>query len=117
MVSVIATLHIWSGYDSIACSCFTAGVHVQLQGKLLDQDNFSVKPDDEFLELFADVVGSQWPSLAASLALSEEEIMEVRKGDVSQRECAFKMLHKWVSTSDATYGQLRHKLMTFSMFD
>ena len=116
MVSAIAILQIWSGYDSIACSWFTAGVHVQVQEKLLDQDNFSVKPDEEFLELFAGVVGSQWPSLAASLPLSEEEIMEVRKGDVSQRECAFKMLNKWVSTSDATYGQLHHQLMTFSMF-
>ena len=116
MVSALVILHIWSGYDSVACSCFTAGVHVQLQEKLLCQDNFSVKPDEEFLELFAGVVGSQWPSLAASLVLSEEEIMEVRKGDVSQRECAFKMLHKWVSTSDATYGKLRHTLMTFSMF-
>ena len=76
-----------------------------------------MKPDEEFLELFAGVVGSQWPSLAASLPLSEEEIMEVRKGDVSQRKCAFKMLHKWVSTGDATYGQLCHKLMTFSMFE
>ena len=113
----MAILQIWSGYDSVPWSCFTAGVHVQLQEKLLDQDNFSVKPDDEFLELFAGVVGSQWPSLAASLPLSEEEIMEVRQGDVSQRECVFKMLHKWVSTSDATYGQLRHRLMTFSMFE
>ena len=113
----MAILQIWSGYDSVPWSCFTAGVHVQLQEKLLDQDNFSVKPDDEFLELFAGVVGSQWPSLAASLPLSEEEIMEVRQGDVSQRECVFKMLHKWASTSDATYGQLRHRLMTFSMFE
>ena len=116
MVSAIAILQIWSGYDSVACSCFTAGVNVQLQEKLLDQDNFSVAPDEEFLKLFAGVVGSQWPSLAACLPLNEEDIMEVKKVDVSQRECAFKMLNKWVSTSDATYGQLRHKLMTFSMF-
>ena len=96
---------------------FTAGVHVQLQEKLLSQDNFSVKPDEEFLKLFAGVVGCQWPSLAVSLSLREEEIAEVRKRDLSEQGHAFKMLHKWVSTKEnATYGHLRHKLTTLSLF-
>ena len=96
---------------------FTAGVHVQLQEKLLSQYNFSLKPDEEFLKLFAGVVGCQWPSLAASLSLREEDIAEIRKGDLFQQEHAFKMLHKWVSTKkNATYGHLRHKLTTLSLF-
>ena len=70
----------------------------------------------EFLELFARVVGSRWPSLAASLSLSDEEIGEVRKEGGSPQDCAFLMLEKWSSREDATYAQLCQMLKMISLF-
>ena len=96
--------------------CFI-GVAVHLQGIILEQDNFSVKPDVEFMELFAGVLGPLWPSLAASLSLSEDEIAQLRRGDVSPQQRALDMLRMWVSTrEDATYGQLCQKLKALSLF-
>ena len=50
-----------------------------MQAKLLDSSNNSAKPDTAFLEAFADIVGSHWPSLASALSLKEEEIEDVTK--------------------------------------
>ena len=82
----------------------------------------------EFLEAFAGVVGFKWPSLAASLFLTEDEIEEVRKewfsqldqpvkGEVLlQQGYALLMLKKWASRKDATYGRLRQTLKTSLLF-
>ena len=75
-----------------------------------------MQPDEDFLGLFAGVVGSNWLSLAASLSLSESEIEEVRGEGHSQQDCALKMLKKWVSKPDATYGQLYQTLRARSLF-
>ena len=103
--------------------CFTitildiVGIHVQLQEKMLKLSNQALKPDEEFLKSFSSVVGSRWPSLALSLALSEVEI-EGLKGNVglSQQELAFQMLINWASREEATYGQLCHTLKSISLF-
>ena len=58
---------------------FCSGDVIGLQEKLLTPQYHDLKPDVEFLESFAGVVGSKWPSLAASLSLNDEEIEEVRK--------------------------------------
>ena len=93
-----------------------AGVHVQLQEQLLNRDNSTVKPDKKFLELFAEVVGSQWPSLAVSLSLEEDE-MEDTRGSCSQTNHAFTMLSRWASGGeDATFGKLCQILKTPSFF-
>ena len=42
-----------------------------LQEKLLEPQFFSAKPDEEFLQSLAGLVGSRWPSLA--LPVSERE--------------------------------------------
>ena len=91
---------------------------MQLQEKILDKDNHSHKPDEEFLQSFADVVGSKWPSLATSLSLSASAIEEVREEGSSEQHhvLALKMLRRWVLRKDATYGQLYQALATPSLF-
>ena len=69
----------------------------------------------EFLESFACVVGSMWPSLATSLSLSDEEIEEV-KNDSSPQCSALRMLQKWCLDENSTYGQLYQALKTMLLF-
>ena len=89
---------------------------VGLQEKLLSSQCHDVKPDVPFLESFAGVLGSKWPSLAASLSLSGDEMEEVRMEEGSPQEFALRMLKKWFSREDATYGQLCQALKTISLF-
>ena len=96
--------------------CYFTGVAIQLQQKLLDPQNHDVTPDAEFLSAFAGVVGSKWPSLAATLSLSADEIMEVKREETSVQDHALKMLNTWASREDATYGKLCHSLKTISLF-
>ena len=96
-------------YKPCLYSC--SGDITRLQEKLLEPQYHDLKPDVEFLESFAGVVGSRWPSLAASLSLSGDAI-EVKEGGYPQ-DCAFSMLMKWSSREDATYGQL-HQALLFS---
>ena len=92
------------------------GAHVDLQKKLLDQQNYHLKPGSGFLQSFIDVVGSKWPSLASSLSLSGEEIANVKEEGLTQQDCALKMLMKWSAKEDATYGQLYQVLKTIPLF-
>ena len=96
------------------CTLSSAGTHVKLQQKLLDKENHPLKPDEEFLEMFAGEMKSKWPLLAASLSLSEGEIEEVKA--LPQPQQALQMLRKWVSREDATYGQLYQQLVSISLF-
>ena len=98
----------------------SAGTAVQLQEKLLEPDaaKNALKPDLEFLDLFSGVVGRQWPSLAASLSLSETEMQEVKeRGEgLSDKDRALQMLRKWVSCEDTTYSKLCQNLKNVSLF-
>ena len=94
--------------------CLYIDLHTQLQKMLLAKKTRDVQPDVEFLESFAGVVGSLWPSLAVSLCLSESEIEEVKQ--LPQQHQALRMLQMWVSREDATYGQLYQRLKTVSLF-
>ena len=84
---------------------------------MLCEETQALKPDEEFLHSLSGLLGSRWPSLAASLSLSEGKI-EGLKGKVglSQQELAFQMLKIWASREEATYGQLCCKLKTISLF-
>ena len=94
---------------------FTAA-HVDLQEKLLDEQKHHLTPDEEFLQSFADVVGSKWPSLASSLSLSADEIANVKEEGLTQQDCALRMLKKWSAKEEATYGQLYQVLKTIPLF-
>ena len=95
----------------------TVGLHIQLQEKLLGEENEALKPDEEFLHSLSVLVGSRWPSLAVSLALSEGDIEGLKgKVGVSQQELALHMLKIWTLKENATYGQLCRKLKTISLF-
>ena len=90
-----------------------------MQAKLLDSSNNSAKPDTAFLETFADIVGSHWPSLASALSLKEEEIEDVTKREEEGLTPASQALHvlmTWVSKDAATYGELCHILKTIFLF-
>ena len=106
---------------SLHC-CYTsslslsAGVHIRLQKTLFDKQNHPLKPDVQFLELFAGEVEGKWPLLAASLSLTESEIEQVKREGLPQKDQALQMLKKWVSKEGATYGQLYQQLVTISMF-
>ena len=95
-----------------------SGLQVGLQEKLLHNDNHSLKPDEEFLQSFADVVGSTWPSLVTCLSLSGSAIEEMREEGSSEQHhvLALKMLRKWALREDATYGQLYQTLTAPSLF-
>ena len=64
---------------------------------------------------FADVVVTKnlWPSLAASLSLSER--CETEEG-LSLQDHALQTLTRWAASEDATYGQLYNTLKTVSFY-
>ena len=94
-----------------------SGQHIQLQKTLLSPEQRDLKPDQQFLELFAAEVGSKWPSLASALSLTSSEVEEVKKcKQCSHQEHALQVLKKWVEREDATYGQLCHKLKAIPLF-
>ena len=94
---------------------FCSGDVARLQEKLLASQYRDLKPDVNFLEALAAVVGPKWPSLATFLSLTGEEIEEVRKEGGSPHS-AFWMLEKWSSREDATYAQLCQILKMISLF-
>ena len=97
--------------------CFCLGAEVQVQEKLVDPKNHLLKPSTEFLESFAGVVGSKWPSLAVSLGLTEKEMEELKTENLSTQDSAGEMLTRWASRDEATYGLLCLKLRTISLFN
>ena len=104
--------------QTLIMSMFIIGNHIEVQKKLLDSECHAQRPEEEFLELFAGVVGSKWLSLASLLSLTSDEVEEVRRGEegFTQKDHALLMLKKWTSKKEATYGQLYHKLKTISLF-
>jgi hypothetical protein len=80
----------------------------------LDPLKSDSKPDDNFLQIFAKIVGSHWPHLASQLSLSTRDIMEElkRRERSSPADQALYMLQKWKSKEEATYGLLCERLRT-----
>ena len=90
-----------------------------LQEKLLEPDNASDLVTDDFLREFAAVVASKWPSLASLLSFSTAEIEQIKIDIIKDpTEQALYMLRAWRTRrrGDATYGGLRSKLKTISLF-
>ena len=84
---------------------------------MLSKENEALKPDEEFLRSFSAVVGSNWPSLALSLSLSEEEIKGLKeKVGLSQQDLALQMMKTWLTKEGSTYSELCLKLKTISLF-
>ena len=96
---------------------FLLGEHIEIQKKLLESE--CGIPEEEFLRLFASIVSSKWPYLAALFSFGGSEIEEVRQeGEgLSQSDHALLMLSKWASREGATYGQLYKKLKPASVFE
>ena len=111
---------IWNMYTGavfdVVCVLVSSGAQIQLQEKLLSPEMSTLKPDLPFLELFAGVVDSKWPSLASILSLTSE--IEEVKGEgegLSQHDHALLMLKKWAARDDASYGQLCQRLKTIAL--
>ena len=93
-------------------------VDVLLQKKIVK--NSSLRPDEDFLQSFAVVIGSRWQCLASPLSLTSEDIASIKRdtrGAEPTRQ-ALVMLQKWATRETATYGQLRERLSicTLSVF-
>ena len=91
---------------------------MNLQDKILSEDNSTVRPDSDFLQSFAAIVGSRWQCLASPLSLTSEDIVSIKRetrGAEPTRQ-ALAMLQKWAASETATYGQLRERLCTLSVF-
>ena len=91
-----------------------AGEVISIQEKLIDPQYSSHEPEDDFLQTFAVIVGSEWPHLASLLSISTRDIMDELKGRerLSQTDQALYMLQKWKSKEEATYGVLCERLRT-----
>ena len=91
-----------------------SGSDIQLQEKLLSPQNRTLKPNKEFLTSFVDVVVTKclWPSLAASLSLSESLQEEV---GASRKDHALQVLSGWADREEATYGELCRALKTLTL--
>ena len=92
-------------------------IDVPLQRKILE-NNSSVCPDKDFLQSFAAIIGSRWQCLASPLSLTSEDIVSIKRetrGAEPTRQ-ALVMLQKWAARETATYGQLRERLRTLSVF-
>ncbi len=90
-----------------------------LQEKIFCKNNSSLLPDEDFLQLFAAIIASRWQCLASPLSLTSEDIVSIKRearGAEPIRQ-ALVMLQKWASRETATYGQLREKLRTLSVFN
>ena len=87
---------------------------IEVEKKLLDSNCHAQKPDEEFLESLAGVVGSKWSSLASLLSLTSDEVQEEGLPPIDR---ALLILKKWISKEGSTYGQLYHSLKAISLFE
>ncbi len=92
-------------------------IDVPLQRKILENDS-SVCPDKDFLQSFAAIIGSRWQCLASPLSLTSEDIVSIKRETrgVEPTRQALIVLQKWAARETATYGQLRERLRTLSVF-
>ena len=91
---------------------------VPLQDEILNEMNTHCRPDSNFLQSFAAIIGSRWQCLASPLSLTSEDIVSIKRetrGAEPTRQ-ALAMLQKWAASETATYGQLRERLCTLSVF-
>ena len=93
---------------------FTLLTDVPLQDKILNEVNTHSRPDSNFLQSFAAIIGSRWQCLASPLSLTSEDIVSIKGADPTRQALA--MLQKWAASETATYGQLRERLCTLSVF-
>ena len=77
-------------------------VEVALQTQLLNKDNANTELDDIFLRMFAEVAGEQWPSLAALLSHTVQDIEAFER----EQHPALCMLRGWKQSTSPTYGHL-----------
>ena len=102
----------------LCTSYIRLGDVIALQEKLIEPQYSNQKPDDDFLQSFAGIVGNRWPSLASLLPLTPIDIEQIKreKERLSQARQALRMLRKWNSRGNASYGQLLESLKTVPLF-
>ena len=95
----------------------STGVKINIQEKLLESQYSSQKPDDDFLQSFAGVIGNHWLSLAYLLSCPAHEVeFKTEEERTSQADQALHMLRRWTLKGEATYGLLCERLKTVSLF-
>lgn len=96
----------------------TIHADLPLQCNILDEENSTIRPNKDFLKSFADIISSRWQCFASPLSLTSEDIVSIKRetrGAEPTRQ-ALVMLQKWAAHETATYGQLRERLRTRSVF-
>ena len=69
------------------------GAVIEVQKGLIETNLAHRKPDDDFLELFVDVIGDHWCSLATLLSINPSDVgdsFRERKGTSSTQKVAIK---------------------------
>ncbi len=92
-------------------------IDVSLQEKILES-NSSTCPGEDVLQSLAAIIDSRWQCLVSPLSLTSEDIVSIKRvmrGTEPTRQ-ALVMLQKWAARETATYGQLRKRLCTLSVF-
>ena len=77
-------------------------MEVTLQTQLLDINQANTEVDDNFLRMFADVVGTRWSFLASFLSHTAAEIEEMER----QESSGLCVLQTWRDTTHPTIGHL-----------
>ena len=115
--SIVSTSQSLAILIAYSCVHYIIIIDVPLQKKILEKDS-SLRPNEDFLQSFAAVIGSRWQCLAFPLSLTSEDIVSIKRetrGAEPTRQ-ALVMLQKWATRETATYGQLRERLRTLSVF-
>ena len=81
---------------------FSTATEVALQLPLLDANKANTELDEGFLRMLAELVGSQWSSLASLLSYTRAEVKEAMLNE----NPALSLLKRWKQHTQPTYGYL-----------
>ena len=107
----------YSHHATLVDYLHSTGVKLHIQEKLLESQYSSQKPDDDFLQSLARVIGNNWLLLSYLLSCPAHEVeFKTEEERTSQADQALHMLRRWASKEEATYGLLCERFKTVSLF-
>ena len=85
---------------------------LKLQSAILSKESSYLDITEDFIQIFAVVIGSMWPLLASLLSFTTAEIEQIKReitGVPSVKAAA--MMNRWRERVTATYGALMTKVL------
>ena len=85
---------------------------LKLQSAILSKESSYLDITEDFVQMFAMVIGSMWPLLASLLSFTTTEIEQIKRevtGVPSVKAAA--MMNRWRERATATYGALMTKVL------